>query len=78
LTAGLAVLLPCYIHIYIYIYICYIYIQVKKNIERIIKTFLKWVSNLDPSVKDNEKALSFAVQDHEWKNLNPDQMIDPW
>ena len=51
------------------------YIKVKKNVERIITTFLVWVSKLDPT-KDNETALSFAVPNHDWKNLKAHQMID--
>ena len=52
-----------------------LYIKVKKNVERIITTFLVWVSKLDPT-KDNETALSFAVPNHDWKNLKAHQMID--
>jgi hypothetical protein len=52
-----------------------VYIKVKKNVERIITTFLVWVSKLDPT-KDNETALSFAVPNHDWKNLKAHQMID--
>ena len=53
-------------------------IKVKKNIDRIIKTFLEWISKLDPTAQDNEKALSFVVPNNDWRNLSPVQMIDPW
>jgi hypothetical protein len=52
-----------------------LYIKVKKNVERIITTFLVWVNNLERT-KDNETALSFAVPNNDWKNLKAHQMID--
>ena len=52
-----------------------VYIKVKKNVDRIITTFLVWVSKLERT-KDNETALSFAVPNNDWKNLKAHQMID--